>query len=162
MSHTNFLGIPVEGNITRGNKRTDQKPVEELQPLLQAVLDDPAVVEFGWEQYTPYFNDGEPCEFRVYEPWFRTVFDIGVANGDEELNLDFHRTLGTRHYDSEKRAYVDLTRSIGVIATADRCKALADAFESDAFDDVLLEAFGDHAEVIVKREGITVTFYEHE
>jgi hypothetical protein len=47
-----FLGIPVEGDITAGSTRVDQKPIEELQPLLQAVLDDPTIVEFGWRQGT--------------------------------------------------------------------------------------------------------------
>jgi hypothetical protein len=35
---------------------------------------------FGHLQYTPYFNDGDPCEFRVYSD-----FDYGLSiNGAEE------------------------------------------------------------------------------
>jgi hypothetical protein len=42
------------------------------------------------------------------------------------------------------------------------CAALADAIDSGAFEDVLLEAFGDHARVTVRAAGITVDTYEHD
>lgn len=74
---SNFLGIPVEGEINFYTDRSViQKPIEELQPILQAVLDDPFIVRFGWHQYTPYFNDGDPCVFSVYGFWVLTELDI--------------------------------------------------------------------------------------
>ena len=39
---TNFLGIPVAGDITRGDKRAPQKPLSELEPLMRAVAGLPA------------------------------------------------------------------------------------------------------------------------
>lgn len=72
---TNFLGIPVSGEINEGSTFVNQKTKEDLAPILQAVLDDPLITEFGWTQYTPYFNDGDVCEFSVNEPWFRTTSD---------------------------------------------------------------------------------------
>lgn len=60
-----FFGIPIEGDISFADKKTQQRPIEELQPLMQVVLDDPTIEWFGWRQYTPYFNDGEPCVFSV-------------------------------------------------------------------------------------------------
>lgn len=47
-------------------------------------------------------------------------------------------------------------------ARLERCLALDKAIESGAFDDVLIEAFGDHAEVTVKKDGISVEFYSHD
>lgn len=41
---TNFLGMPVSGDITQGSTRVEQKPLEELAPLFQAVLDDPTIL----------------------------------------------------------------------------------------------------------------------
>lgn len=75
MSHTNFLGIPVEGDITRGEKRANQRPIEELEVLIEALLADPVIHDFGWSQYTPYFNDGDPCVFKANSFWVRTHFD---------------------------------------------------------------------------------------
>ncbi len=40
--------------------------------------------------------------------------------------------------------------------------ALGDAIESEAFNDVLLDAFGDHAKVRFRRTGITVDSYSHD
>jgi hypothetical protein len=45
---TNFLGIPVAGDINKGDKRTPQKPLSELEPLIRAVIDDPTIKAIGF------------------------------------------------------------------------------------------------------------------
>jgi hypothetical protein len=160
VSHVSFLGIPVEGQILRGH-RVPQRPLEELRPLLRALLDDEAVVEFGWRQYTPYFNDGEPCVFGVGEFWVRTDVD-GRRVDPEDLQVGEyvgpHPSLGGRRRVSGRPGPYQGRHE----ARYQRAYALARALEQGGFDDVLLEAFGDHAEVTVRREGIQVRFYEHE
>lgn len=159
MSHTNFLGIPVEGDINKGESRVPQRPLSELEPLLRAVVDDDGIAAFGWTQYTPYFMDGDPCVFGINELWFKTLED----KEDEDnyhFDLSGHPTLGDRVYDYVKSEYTgykgpDEARFM-------RCFNLSNAIGSGAWDDVLLEAFGDHAEVTVKRSGITVKFYSHD
>lgn len=163
---TNFLGIPINGDITRGSDRVEQKPIEELQPVLQAVLDDPTIVEFGWRQYTPYFNDGEPCTFSVHGTWVRTTDD---ADADEdELEMWGHRSLGNVTTQWAENAVNGRREKTGETyegpdrARFDRCKALEKAVEGGHFEHVLLDAFGDHAEIKVRRTGIEVEFYEHD
>ena len=40
----------------------------ELQPLFDAFFEQHKCIKaITWTQYTPYFNDGEPCEFNVYD-----------------------------------------------------------------------------------------------
>ncbi|MEU9498206.1 hypothetical protein [Streptomyces sp. NPDC048196] len=167
-TQTNFLGIPVNGDVTRGETRVEQKPIEELQPILQAVLNDPTIVEFGWQQYTPYFNDGEPCTFRVNSTWVRTTADADVED-EYELEMWSHRSLGK----TTGGEWVDdpdtgLRKKIGAQyegpdeARYQQCKALEAAIEGGAFENVLLDAFGDHAAVTVRRDGIEVEFYEHD
>jgi hypothetical protein len=167
MSHTSFLGIPVEGDISYGDTRVAQRPLEELAPLIQAVLDDPFIVGFGWRQYTPYFNDGEPCVFGAYGCWFRTVEDATTSDADseddekwydddtEDLELWDHPTLGRFNWrdDTYEGNHEESYR---------RARALESAIESGEFHDVLLEAFGDHARVTVSRDAIVVSTYEHE
>lgn len=163
---TNFLGIPVHGDITRGETRVDQKPIEELQPILQAVLDDPTIVEFGWRQYTPYFNDGDPCTFSVHGTWVRTSVDEDAD--EDELEMWGHRTLGevtTQWADTPengRRVKTGETYEGPDRARYDRCKALEKAVEGGHFENVLLDAFGDHAEITVRRTGIEIEFYEHD
>ena len=141
-----FLGIPVDGDIVRGEKRAQQRPLEDLAPLIQAVLDDEGIACFGWYQYTPYFNDGDPCIFSAGTAWFARAEDLDTDGGFNEHDLTVY---GNGHLDNDPPRH-------------DRCKALSSAIDGGTFDDVLLEAFGDHAEITVKRDGIVVEFYEHD
>lgn len=166
---TSFLGIPVEGDIVRGDKKPDQRPLEEFSPLVQAVLDDEHVTGFGWRQYTPYFNDGDPCVFGAHGLRVRTVEDGDESSGEDDedgdedkLDLDYHPTLSPRRWNEKAGRFEDIDLAPGKAATYARCRALADAIDSGEFDEVLLEAFGDHADIAVKRDGITVEFYEHD
>lgn len=169
MTRKNFLGIPIEGDITPGATRCEQKHIEEFQPILQAVLDDPSIIEFGWRQATPYFNDGDPCEFSVYGAWARTTSDENVED-EYELDLDGdHPSLGRvegiwgpdpERPGREKRLGEKFTGPDR--ARYDRCQELRGAVECGAFEHVLLEAFGDHATITVRRDGIEVEFYSHD
>ncbi len=181
-TQTSFLGIPVDGDITRGDKRTPQKDLSELEPLMRAVLADEYIHSFGWTQYTPYFNDGDPCVFSVGEPWFRTVDDVKdkTSESEDDEDEDYerenddsfsvgygeHPTLGKREYeyvgDWPDRVKVMGAYVGGHEASYDRCLALHDAIDSGAFEDVLLEAFGDHARVTVRASGISVDEYSHD
>lgn len=157
-----FLGIPIEGTIREADKRTPQRPLEELAPLMQAVLDDEGVAAFGWRQYTPYFNDGDACVFSTGSVWVRTVDD---TDEDDTYTLEVSRThpsLGNERWNGAAGRWETYVNERNNAARYERCAALSLAIESGAFDDVLLEAFGDHAEIAVTREGITVEFYEHE
>lgn len=169
--HTNFLGIKVEGDIIHREKSAAQRPLSDLEPLLRAVIDDPTIVEIGWEQYTPYFNDGEPCVFTVYGAWVRTDADPAPdedADDDTEgLSVEWgHPSLGKFEYEytgagrnrqRQVRSYEGPDE-----ARLQRCLELHEALDSGAFNDVLLDAFGDHASVKVRRDGITVDFVSHD
>jgi hypothetical protein len=167
---TNFLGIPVEGDITRGETRKEQKPIGELRPLLEAVLGDELIASFGWRQYTPYFNDGDACVFSVHGFWVATVNDDPDTRTDNEdlyigeYQYGAHKSLGQRQRRwSHDRGDVDLLPYEGSNeATYDRCYELSRAIEGGHFDNVLLDAFGDHAEIKVTRDGITVDSYSHD
>jgi hypothetical protein len=170
-----FLGIPVEGDIDEGSTKAAQRPLSDLEPLIRAVLDDDTIHSFGWTQYTPYFNDGEPCVFRVNGMWIRTVEDVAAAEASDEEHEDYdyemgrysgHPTIGKREYtyvgEYPNRRAVPGAFTGTDEARYDRCEALSDAIETDAFDDVLLKAFGDHARVTIARDGITVDEYSHD
>jgi hypothetical protein len=163
-----FLGVPVHGDIQHGTKRANQRPITELQPLFQAVLDDPLITSFGWHQYTPYFNDGEPCVFGVRAPWFRTAHDTDPdSDYDLEVNgYSTHPTLGGVERESTgtypNRLVTSETYKGEHEATFRTCLAMSEAIAGGEFETVLLEAFGDHARVVVSRDGIDVEFYEHD
>jgi|SRR5277367_899324 len=188
----NFLGIPVKGNIQSVDKRVPQLPIEDLALLMQVVLDDPTVTWFGWTQYTPYFNDGEPCIFSVHSGLAVGVQDPSASpvvtnkdgfgaltqesdddddddNDDEEYDdasegVEYNEFLGKRisSYDSEVKDYPAGAYLGPDEARYDRCLVLEKAITSGAFDSVLLEHFGDHCTVRVTRNGIKVMEYSHD
>jgi hypothetical protein len=168
---TNFLGMPVSGDITEGSTRTDQKPIEELAPLFQALVDDPTIVEFGWTQYTPYFDDGDVCEFEVHYTWVRTtaeaegaVDEYGEEYESYGLNVDYHPSLGTvkKDWDAEAQEYVNKRYEGPDEDRYNRCQDLDGALQSGSYDNVLLKNFGEHAMVTVRKDGIEVEHYSHD
>lgn len=149
--HTNFLGIPVIGSITAGEDRKDQYPLEQLAPLLQAVLKDETVERFSWIQYTPYFNDGAACVFHVT---------------DARIKLKDGEILGHMYGEWQgawpNRTYVETGYAGPNEDRWRRWDTLETALTSGHYDNVLLEKFGDHARINVTREKITVEYYEHD
>jgi hypothetical protein len=159
-----FLGIPIEGSIIRADKRRTQQPLEEFQPLVVAVLQDPTVVEFGWAQYTPYFNDGDPCVFSADSFWVRLDSDTDdTERWEMEIDGERKEALGRRpllSWKDGKATYGPFTGSDE--ERYDRVMALNDAVVGGSFDDALLEAFGDHAEVTLRKDKIIIDTYSHE
>lgn len=160
----NFLGIPIDGDIIK-NERVKQRPIEEFQPLIRAVLEDETIHSFGWQQYTPYFNDGDPCEFSAHEIWVRLVTD--KVDEDEyfdtyDYSLDSRKDLGTVPVDWSTGERVVQPYEGPDEARYHRLRALDRAITSGAFDEVLLTSFGDHAEITFTREKILVEEYSHD
>lgn len=161
MSHTSFLGIPVEGDITQSYRsRVEQKGPEEFAKILQPLLEHPKVEAIRWQQYTPYFNDGDACEFRVGESYVKLVghdeggdYDDGFLNSYDDTLREY---IGTPEYKWRNEP-----------AKPGSDPSLAEVFkafviENGSFDNMLLDAFGDHAKVTVTKEQIEVEFYEHD
>jgi hypothetical protein len=91
--HTS-LEIYNEFNKTQGEKiksLNDEllaKTKEYLSVALKGYLaTNPEVVTLGWPQYTPYFNDGDPCRFSAHVDSY-SVYVNGYS--------------GERYYDEEE------------------------------------------------------------
>lgn len=177
---TNFLGIKVHGDIISPDTVVPQRPIEELKPAMQAVLTDESVALFGWTQYTPYFNDGDPCVFGVSSFWCRPALGAIVwdpSKGREvewtdELNdLYGYWDLGLlnstsvwgdipRVYNPETNRYESSDEFVGVdLGRYHRLQHLSREIQSGAFNNALLDAFGDHALVTVRKDRIDVEGY---
>lgn len=168
MTDTNFLGIPVEGDVNHNRRsRKEQKGQADLRTILLPLLNHPNVEAVRWEQYTPYFNDGDVCEFSVGEPEYKFAgvnedagdYEDGFVDPDYSSHPVVVGLIGTRKYDREAREFVTTPGSDpGLTEAVHAFKEIA----SGSYDDLLLEAFGDHARVLVTGEKITVDFYEHD
>ena len=133
----------------------------ELQQALQEMLKGhPTVKGVMWLQYTPYFNDGEPCEFSVQEPAVEFTTEHGITGeyGDNgqylsywDLKYEWESGYGS------KRIFTDpLQKDLG-----DAINAVGD-FMSGIPDEVMLDCFGDHKQVTVTADGVAVEEYDHD
>lgn len=77
----------VEQKIKEYTELRQKLAKEQGKPTVETVFSRlfryPGIVGASWTQYTPYFNDGEPCEFNVYS-------DIRLYTADDDLELGYY------------------------------------------------------------------------
>jgi hypothetical protein len=116
----------------------------------------PDIKTIVWVQYTPYFNDGDPCEFRVNDPTFSNCEDSDMISPWGELEEDnedgsLWAHQGTWSVRNSDQKYLEPSVS-------EFCQVIC----SNAMEDVMLAMFGDHCRVTCTREGFTIDEYEHD
>lgn len=112
--------------------------------------DNPDIEAIRWVQYTPHFNDGEPCVFRVREFEFKPVDknEQSLIESDEYSSGPF---LGGDYYKEEVKAIWDKYNK--------RVTQLEDAVVDNELMEML---FGDHCRVVATAEGFEVEEYNHD
>lgn len=120
----------------------------------------PKVKSFGWSQYTPYFNDGDTCTFSAHT-------DYIYINGDSADEADWMSETTITNYGTwnrEKRVYEgrtevpNLNYDPELVKANDEIREFLRNFDEDFF----MSQFGDHAEITVTAEGVSVDEYEHD
>lgn len=122
----------------------------------------PRLEKFGWTQYTPYFNDGDTCEFSANIDYGISINDSEYAEDEDwysERNIKSHGTFNrvTREYEGRidepnpkfDKELVEITKDI---------KEFLKHFDNDFYK----SQFGDHARVVVSRSGVNVDEYDHD
>jgi hypothetical protein len=118
---------------------------------------NPEINVVGWKQYTPYFNDGDPCKFRT------TASYAFVSNAKDYNNISYGEYEGEEEesvwidYDNYGNHNEELIPK-SVIENAEALRGLL----SKVDDDVFLGMFGDHVQVFATREGFDVQEYIHD
>ncbi len=121
---------------------------------------NPGVTAVIWTQYTPYFNDGDTCEFSVGEPNFTNVKDLddltrwGEYEGENEN--EWSESPWGFKYHAEKHG----TKYDGI--DLDLIEKFSHTIQSSEMEDVMKAMFGDHVRVVATREGFEVEEYDHD
>lgn len=140
---------PIEGDVNPYDKiDAPQKSPAEFLATVDAILAIPEVHSLRWRQYTPYFNDGDPCEFGVHDLEVKLTTSPEDA-GDWEDGYEDSWTLG---YYAEKEG-----RTL-----PEGLKEAMKLWDPRAFEAVARSNFGDHATVTATREGFSVDFFDHD
>ena len=113
-----------------------------LQSEFKAIFDaNPELQGLRWKQYTPYFNDGEPCVFGVHDVYIRLA-DTPEDAGDYEDGYD--DAYGSKN------------------PVANSIHEWWGSLTSGGGEEVFQAVFGDHVEVTATREQFDVEGYGHD
>lgn len=163
MSTVQDFGRKVEGEILTAETLPEQADPQEFLDALDRLLDIPEVEAVRWDQYTPYWNDGEPCVFSTGN----LLIKIEVAEESDEDDYEEYSDGFRSNYSLDLGKYSYSSGSREFIPNPDR-EDLALAFNNFAQNLgkkhylFLQKSFGDHAEVTATKEGFSIEFYEHE
>jgi len=131
---------------------------ENFHGLAKELFQDfPELKSFGWRQYTPYFNDGEECEFR-------SLHDYPTINGNDENYGESEQEEGV--LDIVKLGSETIwEHNTGRIPNPDYnpyYKEIVDTVKGflKQFDDDMEDLFGNHVSIHVTEEGVEVEDYE--
>lgn len=161
----------------------------DFNEIIKLFFDEcPNVQAVVWSQYTPYFNDGDECVFRVNEPCFITKnFDPEdlqnpyeyedddeygtlkipsyVANWDEEIARDKKELAKPNASEWVKGYYPKCIAALEQMKTDFpgydvKIKAFANLLSEN--EDMLKEVYGDHAAVYLTPDEVIIEEYSHD
>lgn len=144
----------VQGKLKKEFKAIITKLFEENSELKAIV----------WEQFTPYFSDGDPCIFSVGEVGFtnatgKDLNDIRYGEYDGENKnvrvLSSYFTPNSQWSMKEDNEYAKLI-------DFETCKIVGQLMQSSGMKDVMLATFGDHVKVVATREGFLIDEFDHD
>jgi hypothetical protein len=122
----------------------------------------PEVKTVHWVQYTPYFNDGDPCVFRVCDASFSNVEDVSRLSCYEDIEDEQEGEFNTEVYGSYKNMLQYGGKKILSEDSYNICKELNVILTSSEMEDVMENLFGDHVRVIATAEGFDTEDYDHD
>lgn len=107
----------------------------------------PSLKSVKWQQYTPYFNDGEPCEFGVHE-FYSSIEGVVSKHGEHADGGEGYVSPWDLEGEAKEKAapILDAVCELSRLIPAD----------------VMLASFGDHVEVVATRDGFQVDEYSHD
>lgn len=135
---------------------------EIMGDLKQIMIDNPLLEGIRWTQYTPHFNDGEPCVFEVNDLSVR--FDESVQPRIEDHYDDnFIITGPYGEIDDEffkEKSDIFNFKEIKTLQKA--TKEVELLFEKLRDSTNMAEQFGDGVQVTVTKSGVEVEDYDHD
>lgn len=109
-----------------------------------------------WTQYSPHFNDGDPCTFSVNEPELFFNDNEGAEEEDEDDENEGYSSwrLGyckEKNQENSSKITDEMIKDFDILS-----KLICDN------EDVCESVFGDGYEITATKEGITAKEYDHD
>lgn len=130
---------------------------KEFPSMFAPLFEQSKLIEsIGWTAYTPYFNDGDECKFRVNTS---DLYVNGEYDGDIEF-LDWKLRYYLKGDEEYKNILIENPKlSLEEYKIVEGFKSLLESIPKDFHKDL----FGDHCKVTMYKNGtIEVEEYEHD
>ena len=120
----------------------------------------PDLESVSWNQYTPYFNDGDVCQFSANTDYLRVNGEY--ADEDDSLRSTIVVTNGT--WNRDKRVYEGRVEkpnpkyNQSLAEAVDKMTEFLGIFDNDFFQ----TQFGDHVTVTITANGVDTEDYDHD
>ena len=133
---------------------------EQVKPVILDYIKERAktqsigLIGVKWNQYTPYFNDGDPCEFHVGEIYLKfsnTPDDAGDYEDGFIGTWELKEKIGD-DYDYPN----ELAKKQGALIEE------ISSFINNIPEEFMEIAFGDHKQIIVTADSLEVEEYDHD
>ncbi len=122
---------------------------EQSKPLFEKY---PSILSISWAQYTPHFNDGDPCTFGCHNDYPSVKF-ANQPDAEDDDDSRWGNEVGSWDIQRDREA--------GRTELADTKQAILD-FAKAFTDDTYEEMFGDGVRVIVTADGVDTEEYDHD
>lgn len=147
-----------------------RKKREELNDLLQHLGQEayltkfqeffvkyPKITKVGFHAYTPFFNDGDACEYSVHDYYFYIPeLDSSDIDWEDQDIYDWCGTWNVSKYDSTTKTYSDLPGFEGYK------DGMSELYMETSDEELCKSIYGDHVQVIVTPFEIQIEDYDHD
>lgn len=137
------------------------KSTEVFQEFQKDIFNKyPQLESFGWTQYTPYFNDGDTCIFSPHTNYLK-INDEWV---DDSAWVGENITTNWGKWNQQLRIYEGRVEEPNPNYNEELSKANSEIvdFLSKFDDDFYLSKFGDHSEITITKDSLTIEDYDHD
>jgi len=136
---------------------------EDFLELFRPMFDQfPQILAVGWVQYTPSFNDGDPCTFRMGEfyPIMATVPVVSDEEDEEEDDDDSSdevMTVEKAHELSGRE--LESNSDLGAFTAVEGLEKVFWDATRQISHDIAERVFGDGTCVVISKEKVTTNDY---
>lgn len=153
-------------NLNSAKEALREEIASSIKAAVPNVFDKlPSLESISWNQYTPYFNDGDSCVFGVGEFGAKfsdpamlreSLLDERLKTWDGKIKTDDDLLQG--RYDDDSGWGLRDFKDNEVKSTLKQIFNLLDCLEQDDFE----KLWGDHTTVTISAEGISTDEYDHD
>lgn len=143
--------------VNEAQAEYQRKAKEAVGKVFKKFFEDyPEVKYITWDQYTPYFNDGDECVFGMNEVYFLAKTRDEVEDEEEYDKYDFNEEFSW---------YMPYSWQEGKFVPSKQMKKDMDSVKSFMYSNerIFQSVFGDHVTVTIMPDGSSTTEeYDHD